>query len=89
MPPNYRFITTPPQTTVRPISTMNSNQYTTTRINENNLNETKLVNMKLNDSNLSPLVPLDKKSQSFFQNESFADDLKKNIDQKREELFRV
>ena len=45
--------------------------------------------MKLNDSNLTPLVPLDKKSQSFFQNESFADDLKKNIDQKREELFRV
>ena len=68
---------------------MNSNQYTTTRINENNLNETKLVNMKLNDSNLTPLVPLDKKSQSFFQNESCADDLKKNIDQKREELFRV
>ena len=68
---------------------MNSNQYTTTRINEINLNETKLVNMKLNDSNLTPLVPLDKKSQSFFQNESFADDLKKNIDQKREELFRV
>ena len=44
---------------VRPISTMNSNQYTTNRINEIVLNETKLVNMKLNDSNLTPLVPLE------------------------------